>query len=244
VAADAAFEIAAPITELHTISVADNVGGVVSTAEMSKVFVYRMAQIGAPGREIYDQLRSAARNDRCPLCGQRLVATLDHHLPKSEYPALAVAPVNLIPSCSDCNRAKLHNLPRTAVEETLHPYFDDVENDWWLRGRVVEVVPAAVEFYVQAPVGWSNLLGDRVQNHFKIFKLGELYASHAAEEILNIREYLRRLFDHGGAEEVRAHLQLQAASSEAARVNSWQTASYKAFADSDWFCAGGFIPTG
>lgn len=102
VAASDAFEDAAPLTELHTIPTADNVAGIVSTAEMTKVYVQRMAKTGAPGREIYDQLRAAARNDRCPLCGQRLVTTLDHHLPKAEYPALAVAPVNLVPSCSDC----------------------------------------------------------------------------------------------------------------------------------------------
>lgn len=141
-------------------------------------------------------------------------------------------------------RAKLHALPESAAEETLHPYFDNVEDDWWLHGRVVQGAPAAVEFRVQAPIGWSNLLADGARNHFEIFGLAELYAAHAAEELLNVRGYLSQLLASGGAGAVKAHLQLQAASSEAARINSWQTATYKAFAASDWFCGGGFEPTG
>ena len=92
-------------------------------------------------------------------------------------------------------------------------------------------------------VGKTTLLY-RMTRAFQIFGLAELYAAHAAEELLNIRGYLGQLLDNGGAGPVKAHLQLQAASSEAARTNSWQTATYKAFAASDWFCAGGFRPTG
>ena len=73
---------------------------------MVRVYDGRMAAQGSPGRTIYDAIKLASPNGLCPLCGQRVVATLDHYLPKSRYAALAVNPANLIPACSDCNKAK------------------------------------------------------------------------------------------------------------------------------------------
>lgn len=52
--------------------------GDVEAKEMEAVYTGRMAKIGAPGRLIYDELMAAPVNDRCPLCGQRTVSTLDH----------------------------------------------------------------------------------------------------------------------------------------------------------------------
>lgn len=100
-----------------------------------------------------------------------------------------------------------------------------------------------MRFY-EAPIGWVNLLADRVRHHFEVFRLGRLYAADAAEDLLNIREYLNRLYHEGDADVVRAHLQDLMWSAEAAHINSWQTATYRAFSISDWFCDGGFAVVG
>ena len=105
-----------------------------------RVYDGRMAAQGSPGRAIYDAIKVGSPNGLCPLCGQRVVATLDHYLPKSRYAALAVNPANLIPACSDCNKAK-----SDAVADTLHPYYDNIENDLWLRAELKEVRPASVQ---------------------------------------------------------------------------------------------------
>ncbi len=235
-----AYEAAASTAVLHTLPQQSNVGGVVSTAEMTNVYKLRMVKKDAPGRPVYDRLMAAPTHGRCPLCGQRTVSTLDHHLPKAEYPALVVVPINLIPACSDCNKAKADAIPQTEDEQTLHPYFDDVENDEWLRAEVIESSPAALHFFVDPPAAWNEVKTRRVRYHFKIFKLAYLYASHAAEEVVNIRASLDMLFARGGVEAVRVHLQEQAASRQAVHANSWQTAAYKAMAGSAWFCDRGF----
>ena len=54
---------------------------------------------------------------------------------------------------------------------------------------------------------------------------------------------LRQDFDNGGAAAVRVELEYQWESRQANRVNSWQTATYEALAESDWFCDGGFAET-
>jgi len=238
-AASDEFEAAASTATLHLLLPQANVGAV-SKDEMSDVYTIRMAKKGTPGRPIYDRLMSAPAHGRCPLCGQGKVSTLDHHLPKEHFPALVVTPINLVPACADCNKVKTNNIPRSQKEQTLHPYFDDVQGDLWLHAEVVEGVPASIRFFVQAPAVWDALMADRVRYHFEIFKLGALYGSYAAEELVNIQYSLGKIFPHAGAAGVSAHLMDQKETYGAAHMNSWQTAMYGALAASDWFCEGGF----
>jgi hypothetical protein len=172
--------------------------------------------------------------------GQRVVTTLDHYLPKAHYPALAVAPLNLVPACSDCNKAKLAAIPRCATEVALHPYFDDIDDHRWLRAEVIASDPAALVFRVEPTAAWNDVLQRRVQHHFRAFGLAELYATEAAEELLHIRFQLQELSRLAGPHAVRSQLQDDATSCAHARPNGWRAASYEAWAASDWFCDGGF----
>ena len=218
----------------------DMVGNLVTQAEMEAVYTDRMAKKGAPGRDIYDALITSAPRDRCPLCAHRTVSTLDHHLPKAHFPALAVAPLNLVPACADCNKTKLAVLPGNANEETLHPYFDDIDNDRWLVAEVIQEQPAALRFFVEGPDHWNDVLQARVEGHFRTFDLGTLYSSEAADELECIRHQLRSMYNAGGIELVRTELRDRAESCQYARRNGWRTATYRALADSEWFCDGGF----
>jgi 5-methylcytosine-specific restriction endonuclease McrA len=240
VQASVAFEDAVVTTRLYTLRSSDNVAGQVSKDEMVAVYTDRMAKKDTPGRSIYEELISAPAYARCPLCGHRKVTTLDHHLPKTHYPALVVCPVNLIPSCIDCNKAKSNALPTCSEEETLHPYFDDIEDDLWLYAEVIETTPSAVRFKVKPPEHWDNVLSARVKGHFRLLKLAELYASHAAVEMINMRYSLSLILEEASPVAVKSHLFRQAQSCAKAFVNSWQTATYTALAESDWFCSGGF----
>ena len=238
--ASAEFDDAATHTRLHQIATQNLVGGVVTQAEMEAVYTQRMAKKGSPGRDVYDALFTSAPQGKCPLCGHRTVSTLDHHLPQAHYPALAVAPLNLVPACGDCNKSKLASVPANANEETLHPYFDDIDGDRWLAAEVVLARPAALRFFVEAPAHWSARLRSRVERHFQTFGLGRLYSSEAADELLNIRHQLRTMHERGGVALVQLELRERAKSCQQARRNGWRTAMYQAFADSDWFCDGGF----
>ncbi len=237
------FDAAARRHALHEIPSQAMVGGQVAAAEMESVYTHRMAKKGAPGRSVYEAIIRAAKG-RCPLCAQRQVTTLDHHLPKSRYPALAVTPLNLVPACTDCNRAKLASVPRSAEEVALHPYYDDIDGQRWLAATVVETRPAAVRFHIEAPVEWNDILEARVRNHFSTLGLGVLYASHAADELANVRHQLEQLLASVGAQAVRSELARRAESCELADRNGWRAATYRAWAGSQWFCNGGFEPQG
>jgi len=247
VAAETLYDQQAQTTTLHTFQRQPTIvgaNGAVTTDELKYLYTYRMVGDEQPGRAIYDRLR-AAGGEKCPLCGVNAVKTLDHHLPKSKYPVLSVAPTNLIPSCRDCQSAKKSVFPTTAEEETLHPYFDNVDGDIWLTAVVNQETPATFTFGVTPPAAWGQLLIDRVLNHMESFELYSLFAGNAANELTGIRQGLTDLFNSGGTAAVQAHLQNQAASwrqggQQAGRLNSWQLAMYQAAANDNWFYSQGF----
>jgi len=195
-------------------------------------------------KPIYSALKKACNNDMCPLCGQRTVHQLDHYLPISLHPALAVTAINLVPACAECNKVKLAYAATTAVDQTLHPYFDDVTTIRWLYADVVQTVPASVTFRAGPPKEIGMLLQKRIVKHFNTFALGALYTSHAAEEISNLRFGLAKIAQTtDSVTAVRAHLISEAESRGAAHLNSWQTAMYEALFNSDWFCSTGYLQT-
>ncbi len=224
---------------LYLIGGTDGVDGRVSTAEMGRVYNGTFVKSKAT-REMYGLLKSSPENDICPLCSQRTVSQLDHYLPQSAHPAFTVTPVNLIPICGECNRAKLASEAAQAGDQTFHPYFEDADDDRWLYADVRETRPAALVFHPRPPTNWSEVKARRIISHFALYKLSELYASHSAVEIGDIRFGLLEMAQRNSLQQISDHLRREAGSRAAAHANSWRRATYEALADSEWFCGGGF----
>ena len=215
---------------------------VVTAAEMETTYKSRMVQKTSPGRDSYDYLMSLAIDSKCPFCAHRIANTLDHYLPKAQYPILAVTPINLVPSCTDCNKIKLSLVPTSASDETLHPYFDLFDDERWLKANVHETIPASLEYFVEPPGSWDEIQVARMKFHFMTLELADLYANQGADELINIRHQLQMIFQAGGAGLVRQELLARADSAREARENGWRVSAFEAFANSNWFCGGGFLP--
>jgi hypothetical protein len=226
--------------KLHGIAGTKGVGGHLSTKQMERVYNGTFVK-SIKTRNTYATLKKASANDICPLCGQGTVHQLDHYLPISAFPVFGVTAVNLVPACSDCNKYKLIHVPTAAGEQTIHPYFDDVEEERWLFAKVKEGAPAAVVFSVKAPEAWDDVKAERIATHFRIYRLGALYATHAAVEIINMRYALQGMAAASDSDrKIAAHLRERAASCAQVHKNSWQRSTFDALADSKWFCAEGF----
>jgi len=238
--AEVEFDSKVTTGEVYTIAKEKIVNGNVTANELEKVYTQRMSTKDVPGRTIYDKLMSASTLGICPLCNHRIVETLDHYLPKSEFPRLAVTPINLIPSCYTCNKSKLANSPTKPEEETFHPYFDNIEDDEWLSAIVNKTTPPSVSFFVKAPNEWSDLLAKRVNHHFISFSLNKLYSTHAAVLIRNLHGRLNSIYNSFGANGVQKYLEEEAKSRINIDKNSWQTAFYKAISNDIWFCDQGY----
>lgn len=237
--AEAEFERKVTTARLHTIAPHTLVGEV-TKLEMKRLYNDKLVDKASPGRFLYDELMISPAHGRCPLCGHGMVTTLDHHLPKSKFPSLAVTPSNLIPACRDCNSIKLSDVPTTAIKETIHPYFDNIEGDRWLYAKVLEEPQIPILFYVVPPDNWDLSLSNRVKRHFESFELDKLYTALAAREIVSRRWSIQNSFSTGGEQGIKAVLKDNYHSIKANNLNSYKTALYEALLHSEWYCKVGF----
>lgn len=212
--------------------------GDVSKKELSSLYTGTFVPKKGPTRSFYEALRRAPGN-LCPLCRQRTVSTLDHYLPKARHPAFALTPLNLVPSCKDCNTDSRQKQAGSAHEQTLHPYFDGADSEVWLTAQVVVGSPPTVKFSTAPVPGWSAQKNAMVATHLRTYNLDALYADNAAGELVNV--YID--VDQDGViddpKQIAQHLAKQARKRRKAFRNSWQGALYQALADSPWFCEHG-----
>jgi hypothetical protein len=200
----------------------------------------RLANKKGAARTLYAEMREASPWNKCPLCHHRPVGTLDHYLPQKIYPTLALVPLNLIPTCRDCNWVKQQFVAASEAEQPLHPYYDDFAADDWLQADLVEGPGAPLVFRAVPLAGWTGVQADRVKKHFGDLGLNDLYAANAGAEVQAIRARLRELLAVAGSDAVSEHLRSEADSRASDITDPWRSVAYSAWGSSDWFCAGGF----
>ncbi|CAE6890626.1 conserved protein of unknown function [Pseudomonas marincola] len=85
-------------------------------------------QQGKIPHEILSKMRREHGLICCPSCGEAgIPGTLDHYLPKDEFPELSVLLLNLTPMCSECQQAKgTQYKTNNGSKKYIHPYFDEV----------------------------------------------------------------------------------------------------------------------
>ncbi|MBU9194443.1 hypothetical protein KTD33_07820 [Burkholderia gladioli] len=235
----ASYDQHASANALHLISRVENVGAVTKD-ELQSLYLDQMSATKGSARSMYDVLRSAAPHRKCPLCGIGTVAVLDHHLPKSKYPDLAVCPFNLVPACDFCNNAKRASFPKTAGQQTIHPYYDDFTQEQWVYAKLDVDGPPALSFFVKAPPHWDQTKRERAQRHFDVVKLGLQYTSNANDDMTVLRDHLEGIKNGEGVAGVRAYLEDER-DRNASRVNSWQHVMYQTLANNAWFVNGGYL---
>jgi hypothetical protein len=234
------YEVLANLRCLHLAGRRDSIDGLVSLTEMKDLYKRSMSSRTGIARDIYDELVSSVPYRICPLCGVGVVSTLDHHLPQSQFADFIVTPINLIPACADCNKAKLAQYPKLAQEQTIHPYFETFTDETWLFAEVLHSSPPAIRFYVSPPPHWNEVDRTIVNRHFSVFKLAPLFTANAANELSSLRHQLvARL--KGDALAIKKFLEEQAESCRDAHRNSWRTAAYTALSKDDWFLSSGFL---
>lgn len=210
----------------------------VDPAELSDLYGHVLVKGGE--RPLYLRLRGASRFNRCPMCGQRDVKTLDHYLAKDHYPELAVFPANLVPCCFECNHVKLTYRAEERDKQLFHPYFDDWSEFRLVRATINVGARVTTSFAIRNPHGVDEELIARARNHFSELELATLYEQHSAIELVERKPIFQSTFASDGPDGLREELAFEARSRRRANINSWQSALYRALSRSDDFCAGGF----
>ncbi len=240
-AAEAEYDAAATNSQLYTISSADSD----SAAEARAVYTQRFQPEESMCRSIYNQMILSAPNRLCPLCGAGFVDGLDHYLPKSPFWEMAVMPINLVPACPHCNHSKHAAVPDTEEEQTIHPYYDDFDDEVWLAAFVSEIEPIAITYDVIEPAGWGAIKIARARKHFVTHELSDLFISRAGTELSEDKHRYLEMYEQSGPQRVRDYLKEKLYYAELLPYqNDWKTALYRALSHSDWFCEGGCLLMG
>ena len=87
-----------------------------------------------------DNWRGNLTPDVCPMCGSLGKGTIDHFLPKDQYPEFACFSLNLIPTCL-CNSSRSNDSKNCAPNQSLfHPYFDTIYKLRLVRANITQPV--------------------------------------------------------------------------------------------------------
>jgi hypothetical protein len=197
--------------------------------------VYDNQMVQGPGREVYNKILISS-NGVCSFCAHGTPKSLDHFLPKSEFPEYSIFPLNLIPCCSDCNHDKSEYVAKSEEKQYLHPYYDDVSALQWLECKILysSNKSPAFEFFINSNAeGISDIIFNRLVFQFDSLKIGELYSKQAATELSGIGHFLHKHLK--GESEVQSFLNEMAKSKSDANKNSWQAAMYRSMVNDDQF---------
>ena len=147
-----------------------------------------------PARDYYDALLVSS-GERCPFCGDiGHTKNLDHFLPKAHFPEFSVMPLNLVPSCRDCNMGEKGQAYATVEEEqAIHPYVDkDIFfQEQWVYAEYINENDGALRYYVRCPDVWSQEDKNRAENHFNELDLSNRYRLEAGKHLSEIIDQKR-----------------------------------------------------
>jgi len=166
--------------------------------------------------------------DRCQYCDCDRVSSLDHYLPKGEYPEFSILGVNLIPCCLTCNHDKSKLWLKEGQRQFINFYYDKIEDHRFLFCTVDFTQTSVIKFTIENRTNIDNDLLTTIKNHFKNMELFSPYAKECIEELSVIKEKLNELSEC----ELKNHLNTQAIIEESKRgKNNYKVVFYKELAN-------------
>jgi hypothetical protein len=212
--------------------------GALRKSDLTKLYSQYFVPKDKPARRLYEAIKVTA-GGKCPLCGGvGHVRTLDHYLPKANFPLYAVMPTNLVPCCRDCNSEKLNAFAVVRGSQTLHPYFDHERffNDKWIHARVIPTTPPVLEYFVVPPNDWHEDDKSRVRSHFIEYGLAEKFSVEAAADLPETIQTRRTTMSANSAEDFSRYL-AEKGQTVTLPVNNWRRVMFAALAADLWFCS-------
>ncbi len=200
---------------------------------LTKLYESYFVKKEKPARRIYDQLLASA-NEKCPFCGGiGRPRNLDHFLPKAHFPEFSVLPLNLIPSCRDCNMdGKKSDFAEVAEKQILHPFLDKphfFEQQWLFAHYVIgcDGEPNTIRYYVDPPNEWSDTDKARVRQHFKAFDLAKRFAIQTTTDLPGVEAQYAKFRDIGCIASFKEAV-LQPVIDDSPFINYWKRVMYLA----------------
>lgn len=214
-----------------------------SDAELKSLYKGQLSRQGSKARYVYDHVLANARHSLCSYCQYGVANSLDHFIPITVVPALAIDPWNLVPACDRCNKLLLDSFSNSATHQLLHPYADSPSlptSTRWLRAHVHPGPEPVVAFLADPDSNLPPAVRTRILQQFEQLQLAVLFQVVSARELSGTRARLTELFPGGQTAPVAAHLAELSADALAADANDRRGVMYEALAADTWFTTTGY----
>lgn len=236
------YPITTPLNDTTTVI------GHLTKSKLINLYDNNLINKDKPAREYYDLLLVSS-GERCPFCGDiGHTKNLDHFLPKAHFPEFSVMPLNLVPSCRDCNMGEKDQAYATSEnDQVIHPYLDKniFYQEQWVFAEYIDEDDGALRYYVHCPDAWRLEDKNRAKNHFKNLDLASRYRLEAGKHLSEIIDQknaftnvIRRFDPHATPQKIKdgfvdANLQPMINSDQF--PNHWKKVMYQCLAESPAF---------
>ncbi|MFL9966593.1 HNH endonuclease [Paraburkholderia sediminicola] len=203
---------------------------------------YDSTQKGGRLKRLRERLQASV--PRCPFCGFAAVTALDHHLPRSDYKALAVYCRNLIPACGVCNQKKGKGVGGDGDHERfLNAYFYEIPDERFFRAECsLEDGALVCSFEVVQTPRLAQDVFERLTYQFEKLELNRRLQPEVTDLLLTVKPSLQMMAEAGigGADAVATYLRFTASSHQGSHgLNHWKTAVFHGLAECPDFCENG-----
>ena len=120
----------------------------------------------------------------CPNCTINNVQSLDHCIPKTEFPEFSDNPKNLMQCCMTCNGKKSKIWRNDTDRVFLNLFLDEIPNIQYLfvQGELIEGTPV-FSFKLEQPYGINDLLYAKIEGHYNGLDLLNRFAENSPDVI-------------------------------------------------------------
>ncbi|OHY30721.1 hypothetical protein BI362_05655 [Streptococcus parauberis] len=115
---------------------------------------------------------------RCPICDCSFAysqVTLDHILPKSKFPFLSITPINLVPTCYNCNMRKNDGVPSIVLNPYFHGFLPFDYLTITIRVKVEEPSKSTIDIIFKDSTVETPEQMEHIRESIDLYKLRQKY---------------------------------------------------------------------
>lgn len=163
------------------------------SVDLLSLYVYRSKTI-KDIKSAIEALQESSIRYTCQYCGLDATGTLDHYLPKEEFPVFSVNPINLVPCCSNCNSYKSKQWLINGDRIFINPYLDILPVQQYLFCDVFEDKNKDFnfKFYLKESDGLNPDFVSRLHRHFERLHLFDRMRKASIAHVSEFLHLIRR----------------------------------------------------
>ncbi len=200
----------------------------IQAADKTKFINLYKSPTGTIENDIIDQIDDHNLSF-CPFCsGMGVPDTLDHFLPKDDYPEYSIFSKNLIPACDSCNRAKsTKTVDDNGEKMFFHPYYDDINAYEIYKLDILPPYDIAPDFTLIINPAIPEDIRAIAENQIKELKVKKRFRKHFKGEYKRLKKEVLKNKANANIPLV-ALINIFYSKAQGVSINFWDTVIYRA----------------